>query len=1605
MVNLDGNNGFVINGAAGDDEIGHTIYQAGDVNCDGYADVLLAGKAGGGAAADVFVVYGGEDLPATLNLTDIDGSNGFAVVRSGDGGSNAVQAMTAGDINGDNCSDILVSYSGDSIGVKDAARVLAYVIYGAKSDPPSSRRTVLNVSSLNATDGTVIIGSSLQLSSNSTRYLVRGGGDINGDTVPDILILATSTRQHNNSGALFDSTIYGVLGSHNMPEVVHINETEIVSNAALFAIHASQHDSAGYASLEILYDVNGDKIDDFVYTDDQSLSYVIYGARSYQHNMSLLSDGFNATYGVIVSGDKKEPGFQVAAAGDVNGDGFHDFMFGLLSEQFGIMIYLVLGSDTLPSNITISISETPSYAGVIVMRATYQDFDPALFSLSMGTALDLNDDGHSDLLVGVHSEDPNPSTFFGEVFIVYGGLDLMSYSVDGDRPQGLSLNTLDGIIGARINGPNGINDKIGVSVAGVGDINADGLNDFAIGAPWADTSHGNDTGRVFVYFSRKSTTSSSITSSSTTTTSSSSSSSTRTSTTTTTATTTPTTSATTSVSTTHTSTATTTVTSTATTTLTSTVTTTQTTSVTTTETSTVTTTPTTTWTTKTAEYDCEGCASGSGGCRIVSTNYCFAKTDGKCPASNGVTEIQDCYEDTISMLPFCVGVPEGAGATTGQLFAPGSSCSRAPYRYSPAQSPAVSVFKGYHRIHRQRELWCIGVKLDDRNGHKSFMEKANCLGPDCEDAQCDNAGPGDAVYDIEPMYLPRELDEDLAKLGWMSVCIYSSGASYVMGECGGPPDESMSSWEKEEAVIKDFRCGEGFYKASTGFCVDIDECDVSEEESLCLQYQDCTNTRGSFECQCTTGFTTIEDGSCEDIDECGTLAEDACPMHATCSNNVGDYECLCDTGFRAEDEAITNSSVVCSNVDECDVFEFPTSPCGMNTVCNDTIGSFNCECAGAGYVPDLFSETQCNNVNECDDVNICPTNSTCADNEGSFTCDCILGYEKAGSDTENCVDIDECLRLDACSANATCINSIGSFDCSCDTGFISNVDDPLVCDNINECESETTCGLHAVCDDMIGSFECNCKSDGFMKSYPEDIYCQDLNECDADPCGLNQTCHNSVGSFSCTCDDGFDLSLSGSPLECDDIDECQPGGTALCNSEATCLNTQGSYTCFCNEGYSGNGVSCVNVNECASSEFNTCSTGTSCTDMDGSFRCDCLPGWIADAEDDTTCDDVDECVNSDDNSCHEKALCSNTMGSFECTCIDGYSGDGSQVCRSINECLTEQHDCDSKAECFDMEGSFRCECKTGWDGNGTVCKDKDECLVNATDSAAPCDESAACVNNAGSFECACNSGYEGTGQVGMCDDINECILNTHDCRGDNLVGCRNVPGGFVCECDLTLMWDGTSCVDADECELGTDACDENATCINTLGSYTCECDIGFQGNGTLCSDIDECDEDESNGNNRCNEQGCINTIGSFVCDPDECVDGTDDCHDNAQCTNTIGGFECYCNDGFIGDGKLHCNATTTTTTIVDAMVSTTAISNESTSFGEGDGSSGDSEDGMDRETLLIVIIVVVSQLMMAVLCIVACRSCRTTEVASQTRVVTLTTENPEYIHQIGETSI
>ena len=81
---LNGSNGFAINGLAAYDYLGYSVSNAGDVNGDGFDDLIIGANGadpnGINGAGQSYVVFGSNSgFGADLNLSALNGSNGFAI--------------------------------------------------------------------------------------------------------------------------------------------------------------------------------------------------------------------------------------------------------------------------------------------------------------------------------------------------------------------------------------------------------------------------------------------------------------------------------------------------------------------------------------------------------------------------------------------------------------------------------------------------------------------------------------------------------------------------------------------------------------------------------------------------------------------------------------------------------------------------------------------------------------------------------------------------------------------------------------------------------------------------------------------------------------------------------------------------------------------------------------------------------------------------------------------------------------------------------------------------------------------------------------------------------------------------------------------------------------------------------------------------------------------------------------------------------------------------------------------------------------------------------------------------------------------------------------
>ena len=204
LSTLDGTNGFRISGEASKDLSGRSVAQAGDVNGDGFSDLIIGAVNGDSGAGASYVVFGkASGFGADVDLSTLDGTNGFKI-GGGDSYSHSGYAVaSAGDVNGDGFDDLIVSALGSGAPSGAYTTAAAYVVFGKASgfDPE------IDLSSLDGTNGFKIDGASLY---EGAGLSVASAGDLNGDGLADLIIGSPHASPHGDySGVSY--VVYGRL--------------------------------------------------------------------------------------------------------------------------------------------------------------------------------------------------------------------------------------------------------------------------------------------------------------------------------------------------------------------------------------------------------------------------------------------------------------------------------------------------------------------------------------------------------------------------------------------------------------------------------------------------------------------------------------------------------------------------------------------------------------------------------------------------------------------------------------------------------------------------------------------------------------------------------------------------------------------------------------------------------------------------------------------------------------------------------------------------------------------------------------------------------------------------------------------------------------------------------------------------------------------------------------------------------------------------------------------------------------------------------------------------------------------------------------------------
>ncbi|GAB2175797.1 M10 family metallopeptidase C-terminal domain-containing protein [Dongia sp. agr-C8] len=417
---LNASSGFRILGAAGGDAAGYSVQAAGDVNGDGFADIVLgaayadAHGTDSGAAYVIFGKSGG--FGATIDLSTLNGSDGFRLsgVASGDLAGGSVQG--AGDINGDGFADLIIGADGSDI--KGASSGAAYVVFGHGGAFTAD----FDLATVDGWNGFVLYGGK---PGDHVGWSVSSAGDFNHDGMDDLLIGSLVDPTTN----VFGASAFVWYGHNGAFYPFNLDQTS--SNYGFIIESANGNETEFFTGFSVsgAGDVNGDGADDIIVSSPYAgangtgAAYVIFnGPGAYGSYLN----GLNGTNGFKISGiaSGDQAGWDVSAAGDVNGDGYADVIIGApqAGGDGGGTAYVLFGHGTAFSA-TIDLDNLSADEGFWI----YGDSAGDTAGVSVSAAGDLNGDGYDDLLVGAPNAGPN-GALSGAVEVIYGS-DLL-----GTRP-------------------------------------------------------------------------------------------------------------------------------------------------------------------------------------------------------------------------------------------------------------------------------------------------------------------------------------------------------------------------------------------------------------------------------------------------------------------------------------------------------------------------------------------------------------------------------------------------------------------------------------------------------------------------------------------------------------------------------------------------------------------------------------------------------------------------------------------------------------------------------------------------------------------------------------------------------------------------------------------------------------------------------------------------------------------------------------------------------------------------------------------------------------------------------------------------------------------
>ncbi len=408
-------------GALGSDYYGYSAASAGDVNGDGFDDVIVGAYGNDDSflnAGKAYVYYGS---PAGVSAAAY-------WVAFGEYSSDFFgwSVSSAGDVNGDGYDDVIIGAYSAYYSATSLRPGKAYIYYGSASGLSGAP--------------TVLIGDA---GDDYFGYSVSSAGDVNGDGFDDVIV-----------GAYGNDEAGGLAGK---AYVFKGGPGGLDTNAIWLGWGEVGGDYYG-RSVAGAGDVNGDGYDDIIVgAYGYDLGGLTNRGKVYVYHGSSSGVDPGASWTRIGDLATDYFGHSVSSAGDVNGDGLDDVLVGAYNAYNTVTStrsgksYVFLGDKT-------GMSATSFWE---VAGEAASDY----FGGAIASSARINGDGYADIIVGARYNDtPSTTDNRGKAYLFRGS------------PGGPATTTMEYGLGE------GASNYFGACVACAGDVNGDGYDDIIVGA-------------------------------------------------------------------------------------------------------------------------------------------------------------------------------------------------------------------------------------------------------------------------------------------------------------------------------------------------------------------------------------------------------------------------------------------------------------------------------------------------------------------------------------------------------------------------------------------------------------------------------------------------------------------------------------------------------------------------------------------------------------------------------------------------------------------------------------------------------------------------------------------------------------------------------------------------------------------------------------------------------------------------------------------------------------------------------------------------------------------------------------------------------------------